>query len=240
MSYPNRDALRAAHDIYLNAMRPFVINHTLEEINGEIDISDIARIITNNWFNSFKQWFENVDPYYEARSAAWQIVESRNRASHPPWDLDPEFTRAHLFLIANLLEKINRSDAKREVENIRDQLCSDEVEEHPAEVENAEPPTTVTQRFSPETSVDEIRKISDMMVELRIADDGSRPLSWKNCRAELNLRNDEFHKVIRLSPQYRAAVIARINKLRAREEGWEYRGKLEVLTGIEISEEELA
>lgn len=137
-SYPNRDALRDAHDIYLNAMQPFITKNAIDVIETEIDIDDIAHIITKDWFDSFKQWFDDVDPYYQARGAAWQIVESRNRASHPPWDLDIEFTRAHLFLIANLLEKINRSDAKREVENIRDQLCSDEVEEHPAEVENAD------------------------------------------------------------------------------------------------------
>ena len=65
-------------------------------------------------------------------------MESRNRASHPPWDLDPEFTRTHLFLIANLLEKINRPDAKRKVEDIRNRLFSHEVEEHSTEAENAD------------------------------------------------------------------------------------------------------
>ena len=136
-SYPNRDALRDAHDIYLNAMHPFITENSLDVIEEEIDIDDIAHIITKDWFDSFKQRFEDIDPYYQARSAAWQVVESRNRASHPPWDLDPEFTRTHLFLIANLLEKINRPDAKREVEEIRDRLFSDEGEEHPTEAENA-------------------------------------------------------------------------------------------------------
>ena len=135
--YPNRDALREAHDIYLNAMRPFIIGNALDVIEGVIEISDIARIITKNWPDSFKQLFENVDPYYEARSAAWQIVEGRNRASHPPWDLDPEFTRTHLFLIANLLEKINRPDAKYQVENIRDRFFSNNPAGQPEEVEQA-------------------------------------------------------------------------------------------------------
>lgn len=133
-TYPNRDALRNAHDIYLNAMHPFITQNALDIIEGGIDIADIAHIITKDWFDSFKQCFEDMDPYYEARSAAWQVVESRNRASHPPWDLDPEFTRTHLFLIANLLEKINRPDAKREVEDIRDRLFSHEEEEHTADV----------------------------------------------------------------------------------------------------------
>ncbi len=338
MSYPNRDALRAAHDIYLNAMRPFVTNHTLEEINGEIDISDIARIITNNWFNSFKRWFENVDPYYEARSAAWQIVESRNRASHPPWDLDPEFTRAHLFLIARVLEKIDRADAKRSIETIRDQLFSDNIDKQQTEVEqiavykkrlttissqlaaviaekataekrlsdisnqledveiektemekrlktmldqlkrenaaykkrietisdqleaaNAEktkpePHTalaqvevrkqlkkksSVSERYTTDTTEDERNEVAVKVAKLRINASGSKPLSWRRIREKLGLKNDQFHKVIRLSPGYRTAVIERIKSLKASEEGWEYSGKLEVLTGIELTESEL-
>ena len=137
-NYPNRNALRDAHDIYLEAMHPFITKNALDVIEGETDINDIAHIITKDWFDSFKQLFEDIDPYYEARSAAWQVVESRNRASHPPWDLDPEFTRTHLFLIANLLEKINRPDAKRKIEAIRDRLFSFEPEAHPAGVENAD------------------------------------------------------------------------------------------------------
>ena len=129
-SYPNRDALRAAHDIYLSAMRPFIIKNVSGVIEKEIEIRDIAHILTTNWSDFFQQWFKDVDPYYEARSAAWQVVESRNRTSHPPWDLDLEFTRAHLFLIANLLEKIDRPDAKNEIEHIQDQLFSHNAEKH--------------------------------------------------------------------------------------------------------------
>jgi len=133
-SYPNRDALRDAHDIYLNAMHPFITKNAPDVIEGETDIDDIAHIISKYWYDSFKQRFEDVDPHYQARSAAWQVVESRNRASHPPWDIDPEFTRTHLFLIANLLEKINRPDAKRKVDDIRDRLFSHESEEHVSDV----------------------------------------------------------------------------------------------------------
>ena len=128
--YPNRDALRQAHDIYLDAMRQFVkIRDALgmaphddrEEI---IEISDIAHLVRTYW-NNFKGHFDAVDPHYEARSAIGLIVEGRNRASHPPWDLDIEFTRNQLFLIAEVLEKINMSAAQREVETIRDKLFDD-------------------------------------------------------------------------------------------------------------------
>ncbi len=55
------------------------------------------------------------------------IVEGRNRSSHPPWDLDPEFTRTHLFIIAELLGKVNRLDKQDEVEAIRDELLFDDA-----------------------------------------------------------------------------------------------------------------
>ena len=184
----------------------------------------------------------------------------------------------YLSLIAEVLDGINETDAGYEVKTIRDRLFSNDPEEHPAEVENADlkeclddmskqleaakvkiaelekqvkntqdqevvrnTRTTIAQRFSRDTSAGEIRKISRLVCELRIADDGSRPLSWKNVRSKLNLKNDEFHRVIRPSAIYREEVIARIKSLRSREEGWEYRGKLSKLTGIDdITEEELA
>ena len=140
--YPNRDALRKAHDIYLDAIYPFMREclgkfqgTTAEElirdalslashdnIEKKIEISDIAHLVRTYWYDYFQDRFEAIDPHYEARSAIGLIVEGRNRASHRPWDLDPEFTRTQLFLIAEVLEKINRPDAQREVETIRNDL----------------------------------------------------------------------------------------------------------------------
>ena len=137
--YPNRDALRQAHDIYLDAMREFVkIRGALvsphDNIEEIIEISDIAHLVRTYWPN-FKGHFDAVDPHYEARSAISLIVEGRNRASHPPWDLDIEFTRTQLFLIAELLGKINRPNEQRQVEAIRDKLFSDDTKERLAEIE---------------------------------------------------------------------------------------------------------
>ena len=132
--YPNRDALRKAHDIYLDAIYPFV-NKCLDKfqdttvIAGKIEISDVAHLVRTYWHNYFEDQFKVIDPYYEARSAIGLIVEGRNRAAHPPWDLDLEFTRAQLFLIAEVLGKIKRSDAQREVEIIRDKLFKDTTEQ---------------------------------------------------------------------------------------------------------------
>ena len=147
--YPNRDALREANDIYLDAIYPFVSkcldkfqDTTAEElirdalslashdnIEEKIEISDIAHLFRTYWYDYFQDRFEAIDPHYEARSAIGLIVEGRNRASHRPWDLDPEFTRTQLFLIAEVLGKINRSDAQREVETIRDKLFNDTAEQ---------------------------------------------------------------------------------------------------------------
>ena len=147
--YPNRDALRQANDIYLDAMYPFVRN-CLDKVQGttaeklirdalrlapaddieeKIEISDIAHLIRTYWYDFFEGHFDAVDRHYEARSAIGLIVEGRNRASHRPWDLDPGFTRTQLFLIAEVLGKINMPDAQHEVGIIRDKLFNDTTEQ---------------------------------------------------------------------------------------------------------------
>ena len=146
-SYPNRDALREAHDIYLNAMKSFILECLKEsggaaeekviEIEDTMEIADIPHFVNKYWDRSFEQYFTHIDRYYEVRGVTWVIKEGRNRASHPPWDLDPKFTQTHLFLIANLLEKIDRPDAKRRVENIQDRLFPDNVVQLTEEIERA-------------------------------------------------------------------------------------------------------
>lgn len=146
-SYPNRDALRDAHDIYLNAMKSFIFKCLKEsgaaaeekviEIEDTMEIADIPHFVNRYWERSFEQYFTRIDRYYEVRGVTWVIKEGRNRASHPPWDLDTEFTRTHLFLMANLLEKIDRPDAKSRVENVQDQLFSNNTARQTEEVEQA-------------------------------------------------------------------------------------------------------
>lgn len=142
VEYPNRDALRKAHDIYLDTMCSFIIGCLGEDIieseldiAASIDFGNIPYLIREYWNDSFEERFKRYDPYYEARSAIQLIVEGRNRASHPPWDLDSDFTRTQLFLIAELLGKINKPNEQREVEDIRDKLFSDDTAERLAELE---------------------------------------------------------------------------------------------------------
>ena len=161
--YPNRDALREANDIYLDAMRPFIIHH-LKQIPGEtvedlirdaltdeqadkfwemldkdngiesaIDFSYFPLIIKNRWLISrnrrnygFAQRF-NED--MTVQSMLWLIKEGRNSCEHRgKKDLDSEFVRINLYLIADVLGKINRPDEQREVEAIRDELFPDTTE----------------------------------------------------------------------------------------------------------------
>ena len=155
--YPNRDALRQANDIYLDTMRPFII-HYLKQISGEtvedligdalkgeqadkfweildkdndiesaIDFNYIPQIIQKEWNDAFGQrlnWNMNF------QSMLWLIREGRNSCEHRgKKDLDSEFVRINLFLIADVLGKINRPDEQREVEGIRDALFADDTAE---------------------------------------------------------------------------------------------------------------
>ncbi len=99
---------------------------------------------------------------------------------------------------------------------------------------------SIAERYTSETTEADRDEVAAKVVELRINAAGSKGMSWRRIREKLGLKNDQFHKVIRHSPGYRKAVIDRIQKLRARPEGWEYSGKLEFLTGIELSKSELS
>lgn len=167
--YPNREALRKAHDIYRDAMRPFIVrclkriqgttaeelvrdsldNHRIEQfeqdlqrsngsIEAVIDISNFPNIIGKywKWPRGFSQEFGlNSKVQYKTGT----IVEGRNLWAHPPLeDVDAERTRAALTHVAEVLDEIGDPEATEAVEKIRDRLFSDEVEEHPTEVENAD------------------------------------------------------------------------------------------------------
>ena len=155
--YPNRDALRDANDIYLDTMRPFIIHH-LKQVQGEkvenliedaldpgqadkfwekldeeddiesaIDFSYFPQIIQRQWKDAFGQRF-NWDLNFQ--SMLWLIRKGRNACEHRgKKDLDSEFVRINLYLIADVLGKINRPDEQREVEAIRDELFSDDTKE---------------------------------------------------------------------------------------------------------------
>ena len=160
--YPNREALRKAHDIYRDAMREFIFQYLEKRVKGEtvndlitrvlkreqhglIDIKGISRIFSNSecWNKFFSQQFGHDRQFgqhrYDIGSVTSLIVMGRNKVSHPgSRDLDPDYTNTHLFLITEVLGEIGKTQAKYEVQDIWDDLCSDEPEEHPAEAENTD------------------------------------------------------------------------------------------------------
>ena len=92
---------------------------------------------------------------------------------------------------------------------------------------------TKLEEYKASTTVEERDDIAHQVAELRINAEGTKPRAWRSIREELGLRNEEFHKLIRKSEGWRIAVYERILDLQDQEGGWEYSGKLEVLTGID-------
>lgn len=165
---PNRDALSDALDIYRDAMRPFIVRY-LKQVKGKrveevisnslndrqaeqfrqtlaqgnsvedaIDINDFPHLVSRQWHAVFGRVFKEDKT---VQSLLWMIVTVRNEVAHPNTrDMDAEYARSRLYDIADVLGRINASDAKREVEGIRDRLVSEAApRETPAESENAKP-----------------------------------------------------------------------------------------------------
>ena len=149
---PNRSALQQALDIFRDAMRPFIVRslksvpgwqvedlildalnpnqaaqvqHNLRsggDIQAAIDIGDFPQIINRKWNEAFGRRFANDR---SVQNKIWLIKESRDQAAHPGLqDLDTEYTRAHLFHIADVLGLINQPKQRQAVETIRDQLLA--------------------------------------------------------------------------------------------------------------------
>ncbi len=168
--YRNQEALNKALNIYRAAMRPFIISclrrvqgtdvesavtdslgyrradeierllvQKDRSIESAIDINDFPHIVNKNWDSAFDTHLNDDKTF---RNQLWLIVECRNAEwAHPPeGDAECERTRAHLFLIVDVLGKINRPDEQSEVEAIRDALFSDDTAERleKAEEDNVE------------------------------------------------------------------------------------------------------
>jgi len=150
--YPNRDILRKANDIYLDVMRSFII-HNLKQVTGEKvehlvedalydnqvdkfhqmmnDHNDVGSAIDFNFIPQIikKHWdvFANIfDRDLVAQNMLWIIRKGRNSCEHRGnKDLDIELTRAHLYLIENILEEVNRPEKQSQIQTIRNEFLSD-------------------------------------------------------------------------------------------------------------------
>ncbi len=147
---PNRDALNKAIDVYRDAMRPFIVRTLKANARGAtvekairlslnehprgqfdanlkrspgnpaaaIDVNDFPHIVERNR-RSFSA-YDNV-----LSSEMWMVVEARNPAAHPlDRDMDAEFVRTRLSIIAEALGRTNHAAQKAEVEAIRDALTA--------------------------------------------------------------------------------------------------------------------
>ena len=149
---PNRDALSRAIDIYLDAMRSFILR-SLRRIPGATAEERIKQSLPPQQAENFRStlasgvalesalavnYFPNLvgnrynwpDVFSSifggdktVQNELWLIADARNQVSHPGiQDLEDEYTRSHLYHISDVLGKINAADLKRAVEEIRDQL----------------------------------------------------------------------------------------------------------------------
>ena len=174
---PNRDALGQAIDIYRDAMRPFIVRQLkrvpgarVEELIGRglgdrqadefhrklaenkdiesaIDLNYFPKVIRDNWRAAFAQLFKDD---LSVQSTLWLIKTARDQIAHPSTqDIDAEYTRVHLYHIADLLGRINAPDQKRAVETIRYHLLTNAESGEPADPmpldSTAQTPSTKTQ-----------------------------------------------------------------------------------------------
>ena len=201
---PNRDALDDALHVYLDAMFQFVSERldeqsirdilrlqSSDDLRKEMEVKDIAKLIRERWSWSFKEKFKIIDRndtrYYDARSVTSLIIEGRNQASHQRLrKLDRDFTRSQLFLIAEILGKIKRPDAQREVEDIRDELFDDNTEQLEAVSEAVE-----VEKAKYEKSIAEVEK------RLAAAEENNKKLSRQvaDKTTKLEKKKEELEKL---------------------------------------------
>lgn len=144
--------------------------------------------------------------------------------------------------ISNRLEdaEVEKTELEKRLKTTSDQLKDVEVENaaykkrieelEAANAEKAKSKSTATEKFRAENTLGDRKEIGRQVAKLRINSAGSKPMSWRRIREKLGLKNDEFHKVIRLEDHFQESVVERIESF---EDGWEYKGKLEVLLGFE-------
>ena len=186
-----------------------------EEILGKLDV-DSEQILRED---SIDEVYPSVSEI-EGDQQPVETIENDNE----PDDADIEADQA---------SKPERANANGTEERFREIRSRSAAGESNSELAKEFDLSSTAIRFIAETTEGTRNEIAVKVVELRINEEGSRPVAWKKIRNELGLHNDHFHQVIRPSEGYRTAVIERIKSLKSAEDGWEYNGKLSVLTGIE-------
>ena len=198
---PNRDALQKALDIYRDAMRPFLIrclrqvrgmnvedvisrslgNRRSDEFERElissnsdvestIDINDFPMLVSRNWRRETFETKLNGDKTFQ--NQLWLITDARNHAAHPSTqDLEDDYTRTHLFLIADVLKKINAREREQDVQIIRDKRFSGSNSEDEVSL----PPSSVQTEDAPSQSSAEVPSVKPSVSNLTAWRDVIRP-----------------------------------------------------------------
>ena len=169
---PNKNALIKVIDIYRDAMRPFLIHHLRQapgkrvedairqalkgnqvnqfeqnlrggrSVEESIDVNDFPELVKFHWQDVFSRTFPEDRVI---RNRLYDIKSIRDEASHPgASDLDEEKTRAHIYMVADVLSKIGRTEEKTGVEKIRDGLF---VHPEPATTPHPEQPEATQGAF---------------------------------------------------------------------------------------------
>ena len=92
------------------------------DLESALDVNYFPSLIGNryNWRDVFSS---TLGGDKTVQNELWLINEARNQVSHPgAQDLEEEYTRTHLFHVADVLGKINAPQQKQAVEDIRNQL----------------------------------------------------------------------------------------------------------------------
>ena len=120
-----------------------------------IDIDNFPTLIRKFW-DSPTLFSEEFNSDRSVWNESELIKSCRPHWAHPGTeDTDPEEVRTQLYLIIKVLNKINESESKHEVEAIRDQLFPHDITEHPE--------TTLNQLETTETSQTKIGKQTGTM-----------------------------------------------------------------------------
>lgn len=143
IKYPNQHLLyKAIYQIYFPAIRPFMARVLVALPNREgevsiqneadIDIKDVPHLFRKFWAppehvllrNPGVVYFESLfDRNKDVRSTIGIIGEARNLVAHPDTqDIDPEYARARLYDIAEVLGFIHAAEEKLVVLALRDEL----------------------------------------------------------------------------------------------------------------------
>lgn len=148
---PNRACLQEAVDIYRDAMRPFLIRELKKQrgvkpeeairqslplasqdqfaknlqsggaLEAAIDVNDFPHVVQRNR-DAFHSCLERDRSF---TNKLWLVKDGRDKVSHPsPQDLDSEYVRTQLFLIADVLNVIGAAAPQSQVEKIRDRLLA--------------------------------------------------------------------------------------------------------------------